>query len=548
MKFLRIVPWATSAIVVMTIVSQVTLLLAFFLPLKVVVLLGSSGMPRYFPSSWQLLDRDFLILTLSAATVVFYLAHIFIENLINRITAYGSSQLLLRSQKLVLFENQADMAAKAYLRYSRALSGVVFSGLAMVVLFFLYPLMAIIPPVVVLGQFLFTCLLIKSIQNLVINNFSSFVGLCSGFGFFAGFSFLVVDFLFFEPPGLISAIIAILLLRQIFKRISVSLIDVVALFDQRHRLGALFFHGQAFVPVDRINKQREVWQLLEPEVRSSWLAYSVDHEVSEPTDPGEWFGSGGADVFVFYYQQIHVIKLFGKKRCKWAEHEAFLFQSLGKTSLPALRFRASKKVEGYYCHIFECNGRFKRVPQRNLKAANCLFWMNLVSVVPPARLVKSYYRSHLTLLQRFDDELFIRLSWIVTDESTREAVMSVAAKLPEIKKRISVLPLVITNPDTLSSLCVDCSDSTNIMSVHWGRWGIEPLGAFLPVPLREENALREALTQAATVRKDLASVLAEDVLLAGYLSVLEKSMNKQRWNDALKSVRALAKLLDKGLQ
>ncbi len=71
-KFLWAVPTATSGVVLFTLVSQLSMLLAFFLPLKVIILLGSDGIPRYFPPAFEQFDRDALIVWLSIATVAFY--------------------------------------------------------------------------------------------------------------------------------------------------------------------------------------------------------------------------------------------------------------------------------------------------------------------------------------------------------------------------------------------------------------------------------------------------------------------------------------------
>lgn len=57
-KFSRVVPFLTLAIVILTLVAQIASLLSFFLPLKMIILLGSEGMPRYFPAAFAQLDRD----------------------------------------------------------------------------------------------------------------------------------------------------------------------------------------------------------------------------------------------------------------------------------------------------------------------------------------------------------------------------------------------------------------------------------------------------------------------------------------------------------
>ena len=70
--------------------SQIAALLAFFLPLKVVILLGSEGFPRYFPQAWAAYDRDMLVASLCAATEVFYVLHWLADRIIQWGTDAGS--------------------------------------------------------------------------------------------------------------------------------------------------------------------------------------------------------------------------------------------------------------------------------------------------------------------------------------------------------------------------------------------------------------------------------------------------------------------------
>ena len=48
-KFVKVVPIITGLVQISTLASQIFLLLAFFLPLKVIILLGSDKTPAYFP-------------------------------------------------------------------------------------------------------------------------------------------------------------------------------------------------------------------------------------------------------------------------------------------------------------------------------------------------------------------------------------------------------------------------------------------------------------------------------------------------------------------
>lgn len=548
-KFLRIVPWTTCCIVFLTIVSQVAVLLAYFLPLKVVVLLGSSNMPRYFPSAWQSVDRDTLILLLSGAAALLYLGHLLCEKLISTVTSYGATQLLLRSQKLVLFENQEEIAGKAYLRYTSVLSSAMFGCLAVLVLYILYPAMALVAPGVLLFFFCVAwgiCVAIDRAGDFLGENLISFASLYSGLGFFIGFAYLVADFIFFDPPGLISAVIALLLLRQFFRRTSSVLIDISGLFKQRHKLDALFFHGRVFVPQEKLDKQKEVWQLLDPRERSDWVlntAAALREKGAGFAASGDWLDTGVTDVFALQYDGAYIFKLFDKKRTNRAQHEAFLLESSVAIDLPALKLVVNTVVEGHPCHVFETASKLHKLTGRYSRNALCAFWSRLVSVVPPATVASRYRRSHLSIWQRFNAEHLLRLSWTVSDISHREKIFQLAEELPSIKRRLMGMPVVFVNPDAgmclYSSATSGKTDEMNAVCMYWGRWGVEPLGAYLPVLLRERAKLRETLQSVSKIREDFIGVSPEDVLLVAYFFELEMLIEKQRWREAVDTVFAV---------
>src|SRR5699024_1263303 len=87
-KFLRVVPYATVIIVLLTLISQIAMLLASVLPLKVVLMLGSDGVPRYFPAFLTSLNRDVLIGVLTGGTIGFFIVHIISEKLIQAVNSY----------------------------------------------------------------------------------------------------------------------------------------------------------------------------------------------------------------------------------------------------------------------------------------------------------------------------------------------------------------------------------------------------------------------------------------------------------------------------
>src|SRR5690554_3983349 len=113
-KFLWAAPFATCAVVFFTLVSQLSMLLAFFLPLKVLILLGSDDVPSYFPQFFGSVERDWLIIIMSITTGFFYIFYLLAQRLVLIGGELGANTLMQRGRKLVLFEHQDALAQQAY--------------------------------------------------------------------------------------------------------------------------------------------------------------------------------------------------------------------------------------------------------------------------------------------------------------------------------------------------------------------------------------------------------------------------------------------------
>ncbi len=138
-KFLRIVPMYTLAASFATLVSQMAILLAFFFPLKVLILLGSPELPDYFPLAWQAIEHHYFIWGFALAAIGFYLLHLLSEKMIVFYTQGGAKILLKKSKKIILFNKQNEMATQVYQKFSRALASIVFLLLGSLIIIILCP-------------------------------------------------------------------------------------------------------------------------------------------------------------------------------------------------------------------------------------------------------------------------------------------------------------------------------------------------------------------------------------------------------------------------
>lgn len=554
-KFARVVPGYTLAVVLATLVSQIAMLLAFFLPLKIIMLLGSPGVPRYFPRAFLEIDRSQLVLWLSAAAVTSYVVYLLAEKLMDYLSNHGAQLLLQKSQKFILFDNQMEVATTAYKRYTRCLAGGVFAGLAFVVMGIIYPSLAVLVLGYVMGIFVLLGLLCSvslSFQTRMAESLGNLLGVIVAVGFLLAFAFMVVEFLFGSPPGLLVAIISLLMVRQALNRLSALTTDLTVLSKQRVKINALFFHGQALLD-ERFRYDHGFWSLLEHRRREAWIMAVLKDITGVEVHrlQASWHETGVADVVALDVHTFdgadlpathYFVKLFNKKRRGQALHEATLLTAFPGGGLPAPCFLGVDKVEDYNCHVFEACGGDKPSP-KDAKAGTRVLLAELWSIEPPGWILNRFRRSRPLLAQRLREEMGERLLMVVDDPDTSVEVRRFAQELDAIRKILSAIPLCIYNPD-LSADSLLRLDDNKFLITHWGRWSLEPVGAGWSLRKKEWEVLPEYFAIATERRPVLAGVTIEEVRLAALMFAFERFYERQRYLSAIELLPRIMECLE----
>ena len=245
-KIYRIAPFRTFLIVVLHVSSQIALILAFFLPLKVIILLGSPGMPSYFPGSWQQLDKNDLVITLSISAALAYLFYVIAELIVSQLTDKGALIILNKKTDLSSVSNPEAMAKQLFSRYVKIISSLAFICLAVVGVAVVYPELFL--------PLLGFCLLIailyltfshtqSGFKESVTRNINMVTSTVGAIGFMVMFGYMVSDFMMAPPPGVIQAVIGLLLVRQIFSRLVVFTVNAKLLYDKKLVVKDLFYQN-----------------------------------------------------------------------------------------------------------------------------------------------------------------------------------------------------------------------------------------------------------------------------------------------------------------
>lgn len=538
-KFIQVVPWLTLLAVVSSILSQFFMLAGFLLPLKVVLLLGSETVPVYFPSVFQNVGRDGLVVFLSIASVCFYLAHLLASKIVDFSAASACKKLLNRSKKLAIFENQEEIASKGYARYSQNLATVGFVSLCLMVMAWFYRDIA-----VVITLYIFSCVLVVCVVASFSNSFhtkltkelGSVARILGSLGFLLSFTYIVLNHLLGSPPGILVSVIALLLARQTFGRLANFAKDIQGLYGQKAQLRALFFHGHTFTQKP-ITRNQGFWSLIVPTARDIWISEILVELVgSEKFEANtQWFDIGLPDIVCYHVKVAtdygnleYVMKLFNSNRTAWAKHEATLLSSPG--SIPTVPVVKLALIEEIHCHVFDVTG-LKRCAKKETADQLVKFRTRLMAINPQSDMVSLYARSHPMLWQRLDQQSIIRMRDLLDRHAEPDDVEHLLLRLNDIKEKLRFLPLSLVAPDIRPGMLWKNGNGESFL-INWTQWSIEPIGTKLPISALYETSFIARLEGIASERTGHNKIETHDIQLAALISEFEQRLRRARYAEA----------------
>ncbi|MNM35742.1 hypothetical protein D3C81_464430 [compost metagenome] len=532
--------FCTLLVVFFSIVSQLFLMASFLLPLKVIILIGSEGMPGYFPSVLRQYEKNHVVLFLVVLSVVFYFLYWASERLIHVSSDKGAATLLSRSRKLIIFPNQRDLAKSFFHRYTGMLSAFVFCFIAFCCVAFVFGALALFLFGLVLSLFLGFAIFLEyseSSRDVVYRSRVVLFNAAAALMFMAGFCFIVVDFLLGGGVAGYVAIIALLLVRQMFVRASQGVLDGISLSVQRDQINALFFHSHSYSARNAVFDRPDFWALL-GEKNTDMIESVVQDVVGRKARviDFKWrevgcFGVLGfeAKCLVDGKSEIFVVKVFEPSREGLLMHEQALLSVVDRL-FPSFMFLGSTVFEGFKVSVFSaCPSRDIVLAEQNLCGLEVL--AELWSLPPSTSLVDMHARSKPTLSARVAaiDFSLLRLAAYSGQESA--VVERCANRMPEILDFIESMPLSIFNPE-LNLASMRRAEKRIIVS-HWGAWSVEPIGVGWYFKDSSHRFLSEWLQFAKTRRPELSKITEAQVTLVSLISAMDFYYRRQSFRSAI---------------
>lgn len=242
-NFMNIAPRAMLMAHAAHFCAQILLITTHFLPIKIVILLGSETVPAYLPPVLKDLNKITLIIGLGLLTVILYVFYLGAGFMASRYSRNGARALIKRCAEPTLLKTQLPLAARAFSRFTRGLSDAVFALTVFIVLLYLYPsLLAVSLIYYATAAAVLIGLNNRSnrVHSMLSRHPLTVADTFHATGFLVTFAFIIVDFLCLTPPHLYIALIALILLRQSFSRLKVLTQDVLYLSSHSLNINRMF--------------------------------------------------------------------------------------------------------------------------------------------------------------------------------------------------------------------------------------------------------------------------------------------------------------------
>ncbi|MCC5859608.1 MAG: hypothetical protein JJT90_15730 [Ectothiorhodospiraceae bacterium] len=551
--FFAVRPWTTAALVLAITTGRFANLLAFFLPLKVILLAGSPGVPRYFQFFIEPDEKMGWIIGLSLGAVGFYLLSLLMNSAGRALSQAGSEDVLQDANEIAATSRQREEARGYYASFSGISANGLIVLIGSAVLALINPLLLAVLGGLVVLQYLFSAHVIGSgdplqpspTMRMIRRNLGGYLNIFFSINFLAGFFVLLTPYLLGEGGNLLLALLSLLIMRQGLGAISSAVSVTTGLWRSKDQVNPMVFRHHQVQRRERLVTRNLRQVFARPDRETSARVQLTRAAVDVAGLRSEWRDSPvrGAYTFrlrvngdsgdeVFFQQQV-----FPRVSLHLLEHEEFLFTLLPRETLKAPRVLARFEEGPFGCQICEY-GQGEPLDEDAWKALLPELLQDHWSICPPAELVDAYRVTHPLLQERLKPAYLERLTVALNTPEDESLYAAFLERLPELNRVLAEMPLYLNNPD-LSNTTVTATGDGRPLIMHWGRWSLEPVGFSLP-----RNADAESMQHVLDAVRRARELAPEQltwpkVELVNQCATLEKNLSKARYEKGLKAVEAI---------
>ncbi len=531
--------------VILLALSQGLLLLAFILPLKIVLLVTQPELPAYLDPWVSPEERIPFIAGLAVASVLSYGLHHLCQWGANRAAERGSRRIAASHDKLRVFADAETLMRDSYHRLGRIGASTLLAAGTFTLGLWLDPLvflvlagLAVVEALAVMRLATWSSAIGNATRSLVEEKLGFLAGILGSVNFLLAFVVLMVTYLQGAAGNPLIAIVTLLLARESQQKLVMLLQDAHFLDRREQRIRPLYFSADLAPGPGARMPDNTLTRDFTPSARTDWLQAVLDdihgagnsrlrtHYWVDSAMPGvlwlctEIDGERGTETLG--------VKWFEQRALVMADHEAELLANHPARDHGLLGWIGQARVAGHRVFLLPWPGE-KLPDQHNWRAQRLARMVALWGLQPDKRLAQRYRRTHRLVWERLPAERLEELGPVLECEEDREKVSRLTEAWDSLLRWVKHQPLALHNP--AMAMRGNWRDDETPVCLRWDQWVIEPVGHEPALVEYRPEELRHALEQVPwpvdTHRPDPTVVY-----LAGLLCAFEKALNQRHLSRA----------------
>ena len=212
----------TFLITIFMVTAEITQLFALFLPLKIIIIMGSDSIPSFMQSYITMETRDTWLIWLTIATISLYFFTIIFDTYAKKLVRKNNKEVSIALGRTSLEESTLHKEEHVFILFCHSYADLIIFTLGALVFLILKPLLWLTVLLIILLQVLLflsllkrkSCKTISKLKFMIINHTDDFVTYLSTINFLFVFLLLIAEYLISENTNAIFSILCLLIARR----------------------------------------------------------------------------------------------------------------------------------------------------------------------------------------------------------------------------------------------------------------------------------------------------------------------------------------------
>lgn len=229
--------------------AQFAQIFSFFIPLKIIILIGTTHIPNYIAGVMTPQNRDAWIMGMAVATLVLYVAAILLELISGRMEGRAARQFLqAMGESFAPEKPQRSLVQRMVVLLTRIHVAAAILGLCLVSILIINPLMLLALMALIVIQLVLTVWSARHPAarwlgwpgRSALHNPERYFRMLAALDFMAVFGLLLAEYWIVGSSEMLTAILILLLGRRLFQSAAVAARRMVILQREHENISALF--------------------------------------------------------------------------------------------------------------------------------------------------------------------------------------------------------------------------------------------------------------------------------------------------------------------